>query len=440
MQFDKLFICSGLEPDYSQVEGLIYALDDSQNNVFSAYHFDKAVSKMAIFTYSLKKRLINFQKLTQKDVNFFEHGNGNVVYSCLYNDKRSTNNQQGYDGLQSENNKLNIDLYENDKFYNLHLINEFYSHFFECVNNIILLYDLLKKNRKGIDVDKYMESINFMITIPYSKEFFIENLSLSVDDIKTKRFDLEIEIDNYNIDRVIDNTKIILTDFIMKELEKRKIKILWDYKLKKITLNNKLLFSNGNEIEYNFCYVSPNLNLPKIIKYGILDSTKANKEKEFNNQKEKNQNSERIKNIKMISEMKYFEFDENLFLKEYIDYNSLKLKPFEDIYILGDTLKNFYDRQYHNVVLQAHTLANNIKIENFGLSINLYQDYENNKNLFIDYDTKHYLFLNNRKIEIVKKNFWNNYIVEKFYRESNNKWMIKYLLKKRLKINLFNLK
>jgi len=70
----------------------------------------------------------------------------------------------------------------------------------------------------------------------------------------------------------------------------------------------------------------------------------------------------------------------------------------------------------------------------------LKQEYLSQKSLLFDYDLKHYLFLNDGKIELVKKNIWNNYLVEAFYREHDNKWMLKYLLRKRLGMSLNNLK
>lgn len=468
MRYDKLFICAGLEPDFSQVEGLMYALDDTTSNVFSAYHFEKAVSKMSVFTHCLKKRIINFQKLTQRDIDFMQYGFGNVVYCCLHNDKRkrslidkgsykvndsSSNNniENEIDNLdkinQNNQDELNLQIEENDKFYNLHLIDEFYSAFFECANNIIILYDLLKKSRKGQDQEKYMDSVNFSIAIPYSEKFFMENLALKPNDFNNPSIGLNLDPVTFADDKMIDSTKINLTNFILEELQKRKIKILWEHKLRKITLNNKLWFENGSELEYNFCYISPDLTLPSIIKYGILNEDKPQnkneenkKEENIKNNKDKINDKDSITNFKLFSEMKFFKFDEKLSLQEYVDYNTLRLKPFKDIYILGDTLKTFYDRQYHNCFLQAHTVANNVKIERNEMKEKYMQEYYSQKSLFFDYDLKHYLFLNKEKIELVKKNFLKNYQVEAFYREHDNKWMLKYFLKKKLGISLNNLK
>jgi len=144
--------------------------------------------------------------------------------------------------------------------------------------------------------------------------------------------------------------------------------------------------------------------------------------------------------MKFIKDFTNFNFDGYKFLKEHIDSKTLKLKYFENIYVLGDILRTFHNRQYQNVYLQAHTVANNIKIERNGLNKNLMQSYMINKSLFMDYDMNQYLFLNNQKIELLKKNFLNNYFMEAFYREQDNKWMLKYLFKKRLGINLKNLK
>jgi hypothetical protein len=484
MRYDKLFICAGLEPDFSQVEGLLYALDDTQSNVFSAYHFEKAVSKMSVFTHCLKKRIINYQKLTQRDINFMQHGYGNIVYCCLDNYQQKKKVLKEAENLNSSLNKNNYDndseididsekiesknfrIAQNDKFNNLHLIDEFYSGFFECVNNLILLYDLLQKNRKGEEQEKYMETVNFSIAVPYSEKFFMENLALKLEELKNSSFDLIIDLNDPAVDCMLGTTKILLTDFLLNELQKRKIQILWDHKLRKISLNNKLWFENGSELEFNFCYVSPNLTLPSILKYGILNPQKIDKieienNEEINNEKEmksKNKDTEKEKNniknniidkhrdrdskanLKLFSEMKFYNFDENLLLEEYVDYSSLRLKPFEDIYIMGDTLKTFYNRQYHNCFLQAHTVANNVKVERNQMNKKFMQEYISKKSLFFDYDLKHYLFLKNGKIELVKKNFLNNYLVEGFYREHDNRWMLKYLLKKRLGISLSNLK
>lgn len=420
MQYEKLFICCGLQPDYSQVEGLLYALDDSQNNVFSSYHFEKAVSKMSVFSHCFKNRIINFQKLTQRDINFIEHGYGNIVYSCLNN---TTENLD----VNEPNNRIN----------SLRLIDQFFNNFVECANNIVILFDILKKNRKG-DEDKYIKSVNFYLSIPFSKDFFMNNLALKADDFKREFFG-GVDINESDIKNLIDYNKIALAKFFFEEFEKRNIRILWEHRLKKVTLNNKLVFSNGKELEYNFCYVTPNLGLPNILKYGILNTN--------NDHHEKNDESEGKQSFKAksasdlsVSQIEYFKFDESIPFEQYVDHSSLELKPFKNIYILGDTLKNFYDRQYQNVFLQAHILSNNIKVENYELDKKLLQSYLPKQSIFMDYDMNHYLFGKDEKIEKMKKNFLNKFYIEAFYREHNNRWMLKYFLQKRLGLNLKYLK
>ena len=415
MKYEKLFLCSGLEPDYSQVEGLLYALDDSQNNLFSSYHFEKGVSKMSVFTHCMKKRLINFQKLTQKDINFIDFGFGKIIFSCL------------------DNNYKNI--IDGDKFFNLNLISCFYSNFLEAANNIIILYDLLKQSRKDSEPDKYILSNYFAITIPYSKQFFLDNLGLKIEDLKNENLFEFSEKKNY--DNIIDTNKYILTDFLIQELEKRNIEILWEHKLKKISLNNKLFFENCKEIDYNFCYVTPNLRLPNIIKYGMISENNILEKKvEKKTENEKKENFIPSKTI----ELGYEKFEDDLFFDDFIDYNKLELIGFEDIYVLGDTLKNFYDRQYHNVYLQAYNLANNVKVDVFNLKKIKKKNYVSNKSIFIDYNMMYYLFVNNGKIKLLKKNFVNKYYIESFYVEQENKYMLKYFLKNKLGIKLNLLK
>jgi len=279
MRYEKLFICAGLEPDYSQVEGLLYALDDTQSNVFSCYHFEKAVSKMSVFTHCIKNKIINFQKLTQRDINFMEQGFGNIVYSCMGNYKMLKCGME----LNNNEKKESLLFSENEKLHNYYLIDEIFSGFMDCVNNIILFYDLIKKYNKTKNRESYINSNNFYITVPYSKEFFMENLSINFDDFTNFNINLlNIGSNDNVIENILENTKEVLTVFLLKELEKRKIKILWGYNIKKITLNNKLIFSNDKEIEYNLFYVSPNLTFPKIFKYGIIDTNINNQEKKKN--------------------------------------------------------------------------------------------------------------------------------------------------------------
>jgi hypothetical protein len=512
MAYDKLIIASGLEPDYNSVEGLLYALNDGKNNVFSAYHFDKAVSKMAIFTHCMKNKLSKYQNLTKNDMNFIETGNGYVIYSCLdnrinnniYNNNKYHNNdiiddsnfdseikKDNYNSSSFNKDNNNKGKEKNNflanKINNYNLIDEFFTNFVETANNIILFYDVIKKSRRKDLREAYMNNIDFKLTIPYNESFFNENISLKTSDFEeedemeeneeinknNKKKDIKKDkkknkVKDNDKEEFFDINKIILKDFLLNELTKRNIKILWNHKLKKISLENSLIFECENENEnkdtdienndnynknnfklfdYDFCYISPNLKIPNIMRYGFLFSNNENDDiNKNNNQNIENKYKDNINIKKKLNntdkdndnnfETKRFIFNENLKLDEYLNYSNFQLKHFDDIFIIGDTLNGFYDRQYHNVFLQADILAHNLKVDYNNRNKIFLTKYIANKSIFLDYDIKNYLIIKNGKLKLLKKSFWLKYLVNNFFKNPGSRLMEDFLLKKRLGVEL----
>ena len=275
--YDKLIIASGLEPDYSDVPGLLYSLQDDSDPIFTSYEYETVIPKFCIYSAALINRIKHDygKNLSKRNLNFLENGDGNIVFANVSSD-----------------------------FYDI----------LENMQMIILLYDFILKYRKK----EFLDKLNFIICLPVSKI----NFSLNNKHIST------YFIDCLNERNIKINWNYELKEVNQNNILKFKVGDVNDQKNLSSSKKTSKDVKNYLDVEYNFAFVIPTLALPSYVRYSPLFS--QDNKIDFDNEKLKMNN---YKNIFLLGDSlkgNFFldRFYTNILTQSHIISNNLKEEHF----------------------------------------------------------------------------------------------------------------
>jgi len=220
--YEHLILACGLEPDYSEIPGLLYSLQDNNDPIFTSFEYETVIPKICIYSAILINQIkYDFGKnLPKKNLDFLNNGNGNIVFTTV--------SSSVYDILEN-------------------------------MQMIILLHDLILYFRK----QEFRKKLKFILCVPSSKENFINQSK---------------ELNTYFVKLLEERNIEIYWNHKLKEVGSDHVLKFTINKTKMNEENDAKIPKSSVDIEYNYAYVIPKLTLPSFNKYSTLfDDCKNNK-------------------------------------------------------------------------------------------------------------------------------------------------------------------